>query len=140
MSTDRLGRRVLHSRKQARDAYILLEMIIALTVFAIVAVGLTKILHTSIDSVTILERDGIIRRGLEGILNESRHMPKREEMAISNTDERMGISYKTELEELKFLTEQGEPIKGLYLLRATAAYQVNGEDIEETAEVYVHRP
>lgn len=123
-----------------RRAYILLEVIIALTVFSIVAVGLAVALQSSIESVNFLTREAVVRRGLDAMLIEAKKKPKREEMAFAFRDELLGIDYATQLEELKFVNLEGRPVSGLFLLVATARYQVDGQERNDRAEVYVHRP
>lgn len=128
----------------ARGGYLLLEVIIALTVFSIVAVGLAVALQSSIEASNRLSRDLAIREGLEGMLVEARAKPKREEMAFSRPDERLGVEFRTELEELRFVNVDGEPVSGLWLLRASAL-PVNppggrAGDGAQSVELYVYRP
>ena len=120
--------------------YVLLEIIIALTVFAVVAAGLTSILHSSLDSANVLRRQASIRRGLEAVLIEAKQKPKREEMLLTVKDEALGMEFRSELEELKWLNQKGRPVKGLYILRAVAADPRAGHSRQESAEVYVYRP
>jgi prepilin-type N-terminal cleavage/methylation domain-containing protein len=121
-------------------AYVLLEMIIALTVFAIVATGLASVLHSSLDSANLLRRQASIRHGLEATLIESKAKPKREEMSMSWRDEQLGVEFRSELEELKWVNRRRRPVKGLYILRAVATDLRLGKHLNDTAEVYVYRP
>lgn len=120
--------------------YVLLEIIIALTIFAVVAVGLSVVLHSSLDSANTLRRQASIRRGLEAVLVEARQKPKREEMVISFRDEALGMEFRSELEELKWLNRDGRPVRGLYILRAIATDLRPENPRNESAEVYVYRP
>ena len=127
--------------RRGRDSgYLLLEVIIALTVFSLVAVGLARALNSSIDSANFLRREAEIRRGLVGMLEQSRAMRKREEMAVAKKDEVLGVDYRTELEALEFMNRDRERVGGLYVLRAFARYQVDGKEVEDGTEVYVYRP
>ena len=120
--------------------YLLLEVIIALTVFSLVAVGLAQALNSSIDSANFLRREAEIRRGLAGMLEQARAMPKRDQMVVSKKDEVLGVDYRTELEALEFMNRERERVNGLYVLRAFAKYQVDGKEVEDGTEVYVYRP
>lgn len=120
--------------------YVLLEMIIALTVFAIVATGLAQVLHSSLDAANGLRRQAAIRRGLESVLVEAKSKPKREEMPIKYRDEGLGVEFRSELEELKWVNRRRQPVKGLYVLRVLATDIRLEKPIKETAEVYVYRP
>ena len=123
-----------------RGAYVLLEMIIALTVFAVVVSGLASSLHSSLDAANLLRRQAAIRRGLESILVEAKAKPKREEMAMSYRDDALGLEFRSELEELKWINRRGRPVKSLYILRALATDLRASKPLNDTAEVYVYRP
>lgn len=121
--------------------YVLLEIIIALTVFAIATTGLAELLHSTLDSANRLRRQATIRHGLESILVEARQRPKREEMVMTYRDEALGVEYRTGLEEMKWINRTGEPVRGLHLLKATANDLRNENSPQnDRAEVYVYRP
>jgi hypothetical protein len=120
--------------------YVLLEIIIALTVFAVVVAGLAAVLHSSLDAANLLRRQAFIRRGLEAILIEAQNKPRREEMGTSYKDEKLGIEFRSELEELKWVNRKGRPLKGLFILRAVALDLRAARPLNDTAEVYVYRP
>ena len=123
-----------------RGGYVLLEMIIALTVFAVVTTGLASSLHSSLDAANLLRRQAAVRRGLESILVEAKAKPKREEMAMAYRDDALGIEFRSELEELKWINRRGRPVKSLYILRALATDLRASKPLNDTAEVYVYRP
>jgi hypothetical protein len=137
LGQQRVGLAVPASR---RGGYVLLEIIIALTVFAVSVSGMASLLHSSLDSANLLRRQALVRRGLESILVEAKTKPKREEMLITYKDEGLGIEYSSELEELKWVNRRGIPVKGLYILRAVAKDLRAAKPLKETAEVYVYRP
>jgi hypothetical protein len=120
--------------------FLLLEVIVALTVFSVVAVGLAVALHGAIDSAAFLEREDAVRRGLRSVMAEAQAMPKREEMALSRQDEPHGIAFSTELVPVEFANREGQPVRGLYLLRARARYQERGQEVEDVAELTIYRP
>ena len=128
------------ARRAGRAGFVLMEIIIALTVFAVTIAGLASILHSSLDSSNLLRRQAAVRRGLESILVEAKAKPKREEMPITYRDEGLGIEFRSELEELKWINRRGLPVKGLYILRAVATDFRAAKPLNDTAEVYVYRP
>ena len=130
----------LKAGHQRKGGYVLLEVIIALTVFAIVVTGLAGVLHSSLDSANLLRRQASVRRGLESILIEAKQKPKREEMVLTERDESLGMEFRSELEELKWINRKGQPVRGLYVLRAKAVALRGANPVENTAEVYVYRP
>lgn len=127
-------------RPVPRNGYVLLEIIIALTVFAVVVTGLANVLHSSLDGANELRRKAAIRRGLEAVLIEARHKPRREEMAVQHRDDDLGIEYNTSLEELKWVNRNGAPVRGMYVLRAQAVLKDAADRVADSAEVYVYRP
>jgi hypothetical protein len=120
--------------------YVLLEIIIALTVFAVVVTGLASALHSSLDAANRLRRQAAIRRGLESILVEAKQKPKREEMPMTYKDDGLGVEFRSELEELKWVNRRRKPVKGLYILRAIATDLRVAKPMHDTAQVYVYRP
>jgi hypothetical protein len=123
-----------------QTGYVLLEIIIALTVFAIVVTGLAAALHSSLDAANRLRRQAAVRRGLESILVEAKQKPKREEMLMTEKDDGLGVEYRSELEELKWVNRRRKPVKGLYILRAVATDLRAARPMHDTAQVYVYRP
>ena len=118
-------------KKQRRGGWMLLEVLIAVTVFSIAVIGMAEALNASIEAMNYLNQKEVIRNRLEALLVEARQMPKREEMAFSVVDQASGVSYRTELEELKWVNRKKEPVNGLYVLRAIAEYTSNGESAKE---------
>jgi prepilin-type N-terminal cleavage/methylation domain-containing protein len=126
--------------RQRCGGFVLLEMIIALTVFAVVVTGLATVLHSSLDAANLLRRQASVRRGLEAILVEAKAKPKREEMVITYRDDGLGIEFRSELEELKWVNRRRQRVKGLYILRALAVNLHTAKAENSSAEVYVYRP
>jgi len=140
-------RHVLTHQRGVRGGrgYVLLEIIIALTVFAVAIAGLCSVLHSSLDSSNALRRTAAVRRGLEAVLIEARQKPKREEMALTATDPVLGMEYRSSLLEMKWVNRNGEPVRGLYVLRVEAidvraAAVGRATEPTDVAEVYVYRP
>lgn len=126
--------------RRSAGGFVLLEIIIALTVFSVVVTGLAGLLHSTLDSANALRRQAAVRRGMEAILIEARDKVKREEMILTQRDEALGVEFRSALEEVKWISRSGQPVRGLYLLSATAK-DLRGEMPErDRAEVYVYRP
>jgi hypothetical protein len=139
---------IFHATTRAKAAvsgrraggYALLEIIIALTVFAVAVGGLASALHSSLDAANLIRRQASVRRGLESILVEAKAKPKREEMPMTYRDEALGVEFRTELQEIKWVNRRGLPVKNLYLLRAVATDLRTARPLHNSAEVYVYRP
>lgn len=130
---------MIMARRQPHG-FVLLEIIIALTIFAVAVTGLAVALHSALDASNRLRRQAAVRRGMESLLAEARQRPKREEMLLTRVDEGLGIEFHSELEELKWVNEKGNPVRGLYALRVTAKNLRRDTEPEDSAEVYVYRP
>ena len=55
-------------------------------------------------------------------------------------DEALGVEFRSELEELKWINRRGHPVRSLYILRALATDLRASKPLHDTAEVYVYRP
>ncbi len=129
--------------RAAAGGYVLLEVIIALTVFAVAVAGLSSVLHSSLDSANALRRSAAIRRGMEALLIEAKQKPKREEMLLTATDPALGMEYRSTLEEVKWTNRKGEPVSGLFILRVEARDTRGAAgplEPTDVAEIYVRRP
>ncbi len=127
MTTRRLG------------GFILFEVMIAIAVFAIVALSLATAMNSTIQASNYLDRQTAIRHGLLSMMDEALRKPKRQEMRFEYEDEALGVKYRSELEEMRFTTYEGESVRNLYTLRIRAFYVEDGEEREEVAERYVYR-
>ena len=120
--------------------FVLLEIIIALTDFAVAVTGLAGALHSALDASNKLRRQASVRRGMESLLAEARQQMKREEMQLIRVDDSLGLSFQSSLAELKWTNLKGAPVRGLYVLRVVAQSTKPNTSPENTAEVYVYRP
>lgn len=122
-----------------RGGYILLELIIALGMFAIGVLGLARALNTSVEVANILNRDQRVRIGLRSFLEEVRRKPLAE-MTVSVADAVTGVTYTSSAEPVVLTTTRGGQLSDLYNLTVTASYAVGGEAREESVSLYVHKP
>src|SRR3954447_23229107 len=74
---------------RSRGGYLLLELILALTIFSLAIMGLVRSLQVGIQTAAILNRENDIRLGLRSFLEEVRRKPVAE-MAQTVADERLG--------------------------------------------------
>lgn len=121
------------------NGYILLELIIALSMFAIGVLGLARALNTSLDVANILNKDQRVRIGMRSFLEEMRRKPL-SEMAGSITDVPSGVTYTSTIERVAITTTRGETLNDLYDLKVIATYTAGNEQREESVDVYVYKP
>ena len=119
--------------------YILLEVIIAVTIFSLSFVGLIRVLHQSQENATECAFESQVRSGLEAILAEAQNRPL-EEMAQEQTDPLLGIVYHTQYEPLGLSSQDGTSLKDLYKLQARATYNRGRGQEEDIAEIWIYHP
>ena len=120
--------------------YILLELVIALTIFSIAVLGLARSLSSALEVANSLNREKAIRIGLRSFLEEARHKPTTGEMAMSAADERLGCTYASIIDPAGLTNRDGRNLSDLYKLTATASFQIGAEAQQESVTVYVYQP
>ncbi len=122
-----------------RRGYMLLELILALTIFSLAIVGLARSLNMGIQTAAILNKENDIRLGLRSFLEEVRRKPLNE-MAQTIEDTRLAVTFQSEVSELELKDRNGAILKDLYKLHAFANYEVGPEQRQESVEMWVYKP
>lgn len=126
-------------RKTDCGAYLLLDVVLAVTVFAIAMTGILVAVNRITETSQLFAQDMQVQYGMDAMLVEARHRPV-EEMAFERNDDDLGVLYRTEIEPLNQVNNEGEALEGLYRLKVSAMFQSGNEDETDTAEVIVYRP
>ncbi|OAI58135.1 hypothetical protein AYO49_00015 [Verrucomicrobiaceae bacterium SCGC AG-212-N21] len=122
-----------------RGGYLLLELILALALFSLAVTGLVRSLQMGIQTAAILSRENDIRVGLRSFLEEVRRKPLNE-MSQTLADERLGVTYQSEVEELSIQGRNGNVLRDLHRITAFAVYQIGAEERKESVEMWVYKP
>ncbi len=125
--------------KFKQRGYALLDVILAVAVFALVGTALIRSLSQVQEDSTYGRFDRLIQYGLEAVLTEAKHKPVRE-MQSEIYDETLDVTYATTVEQLEVATSEGNALRDLYKLTATATFMNDGGEQVETAEIYVYQP
>jgi len=120
-------------------AYLLLDVVLAVTVFAIAVTGILVAISSITETSKNYARDMQVQYGMDAMLVEARHRPV-EEMGFERNDEDLGVLYRTEIEPLNQVNSEGNALADIYLLKVSAIFQYGDEDETDTAEVIVYRP
>jgi hypothetical protein len=120
-------------------AYLLLDVVLAVTVFAIAVTGILVAVNRITETSKFYAWDMQVQYGMDAMLVEARHRPV-EEMAFERDDSDLGVLYRIEVEPLNQVNSGGEALEGLYRLKVSAMFQLGNEDETDTAEVIVYRP
>lgn len=116
----------------------LLELILALTLFSLAVLGLARSLQMSIQTASIINRDHDVRLALRGFLEEVRRKPLAE-MTQSYLDPRLNLTLQSSLTPLQLRDRNGAVLNNLYTLRVATNYEVGTEQREEFLEVFVYK-
>ncbi len=127
------------SAHKRRSGYILFELVIALTIFAIAVLGLAKSLSQALEVANLLKRDQIIRIGMRNFLEEIRRKPITD-MSTSQMDTTYGVTYTSSTEPVSLKTTNGGTLSDLYNLTIKATSSFDGVPQEDTLNVYVYKP
>jgi Tfp pilus assembly protein PilV len=119
--------------------YILFELVLALTIFAIAVLGLAKSLNQALETANLLRRDQIIRIGMRSFLEEIRNKPIAQ-MSTSKMDTTYGISYTSTTDTVSLKTTNGSVLSDMYNLTIRATSSFDGVPQEDTLSVYVYKP
>jgi hypothetical protein len=132
----RIGRPFLRRRN---GGYILLELILATILFTVAVVGLAQAARIAEHSFASLSRENDVRLGLRSFLEEVRRKPVAE-MAQTIEDPRLGVVFRSEVDELTLKNASGTVLRDLYKLRAIASDQTDLNQEEESVEMWIYKP
>lgn len=122
-----------------RRGYILFELVIALSIFAISVLGLAKALNHALELANQLRREQIIRIGMRNFLEEIRRKPLTE-ISMSTMDTTYGVTYTSSTEPVSLRTTSGNTLTDIYNLTIKATSSFNDTPQEDTLSVYVYKP
>lgn len=130
-----------HSSFATRSGFVLLEVVLALALFATVAVGMTNALDQMGRANRAGRQDAQVMRVLESVLAEVAHQPelKPKSFSFPLTDDRIGAS--ASIQKIKLITKNKTELSHMFLIRAEAWFQ-DGRDklMKRSMETYVYSP
>lgn len=124
---------------RGRGGFILLELILATMLFVVAVAGLAQAAKMATHDLAVLSRENDIRIGLRSFLEEVRRKPV-SEMAMTQPDERLGVNFHSEVEELELKNVQGTMLKDMYRLHVGATPMDGTTENEESLDVWVYKP
>lgn len=130
-----------HSSFATRSGFVLLEVVLALALFATVAVGMTNALDQMGRANRAGRQDAQVMRVLESVLAEVAHQPelKPKTFSFPLTDDRIGAA--ASIQKIKLITKNKVELSHMFLIRAEAWFQ-DGRDklMKRSMETYVYSP
>lgn len=125
------------TRPSASRGFLLLEMVLALTVFGIAATAFAVALKQMGMAASLAQEELRITRILESALDETLSIPVLEEGVTTSTVGETGIELDTTIKLLDdLINEDGQPLSQMYLIRIDARWFANGEWQERTVDTW----
>ena len=119
--------------------FLLLEVMLATTIFCLVAVALMNGLGESADSMRRSNRESQIRLGLESRLAEAQAMPL--QLGLHKEDpDGSGVAYEQQWEALQPVNQNKDVLSGLYKLTVRAHWTDRTVEESDEASIDVYRP
>lgn len=123
-------------RRCARG-YALLDVVLAVALFAITVTGLLKVLQGVGDTSAGFARDRHVQQQLEALLAEKRRVGL-DAMASETVDAGSGITYRTYVEPFQIDNGEGADLGDLHKLTAEATFLDDGGEQIERAVLILH--
>lgn len=125
--------------RRRRGGYALLDVVLAVALFAISITGLLRVMQGIGDTSAAFARDRYLQDRLEALLAEKRRLGI-EEMGSEEVDPATGIVFRTRAEPWQIDNGEGRELTDLYKLTAEAAFSDEGGEQLERAELILHVP
>ncbi|MDA7881654.1 hypothetical protein N9A94_05060 [Akkermansiaceae bacterium] len=125
--------------RSTKRGFMLMEVILGLMVFSILAVGYTGALKALRRNSMAVEEQIAVAKVLDSALRETLYYPTLEEGEIVADYER-GIEVVTLIEPMELLNEDGQELTQMFRVVVTARYTIDGIDKEQSAEGWRYVP
>ncbi len=123
-------------RRPSQAGQSLLEVMLAVGIFSIAAVGLTRSIQSMLDAASILRREAQIRVRLESFLDEAR-VSRLQVGTTQLPSDLPGVQWSKTIELMPPDSAFKEQISGLHKLILTAKWEAGGRQEKREAEIYV---
>jgi prepilin-type N-terminal cleavage/methylation domain-containing protein len=128
-----------HSFLKRSRGFVLWEILLALTIFCVVAVALITAVHQILDASILLRDESQVRLELQNILTETaatKLKPGKSEMQVGDGR----VHYEKEIRAVQAKTAAGVVLANLYQITVQASWRASGQERSGHAEVIVYRP
>ena len=136
--------RVPHTRFKASSAsgFALLEILLAMALFALVAVGMTRALDQIAQTTKRSRQEAQVLRVLESVLAEVSHQPELKPRTVSFPKTGDGIDAAASVEKVRLFTQDKVELNQMFLIRAEAwlAEGSGKHALKRQMETYVYSP
>ncbi len=129
----------LSSSKNDKRAFGLFEVMLAVTIFALVVMSLAQALKSTVESSILIERELITRQLLQNALNQARAesiQPGTFPIEIQDPN----YTLEKIIEPLDLQNKNKQPLQGLYRITIKATWKEGKEAQESEASIIVYQP
>lgn len=126
-------------QRSSGSGYILFEVVLALTIFALTVVKLTGTLQAGLEVAGDIANENKIHIGLRSFIEETRRKQV-SEMATQTTDDTLGVTYSSTVDDLTLKNQDGTVLQDLYVLHAKANWGDGDNAREEAVDLYLYEP
>ena len=119
--------------------FMLWEIMLALTIFCVVAVALTSALYQTVDAAILIRDESQVRIEMQNIFNRT----TTEKLKVGKSDLQEGdgrVHYEREIRAVLAKNAKGDPVADLYEVILRASWRSGGQDRSKEARVVVYRP
>ena len=119
--------------------FVLWEIMLALTIFAVDAVALTTALQQTVETSVLLRDESQVRLEMQNLLAETTSVKvKPGKSELETGDGR--VRYEREIRAVQAKTARGEVLPGLYEIVIKASWKSSGRDRSDSAALVVYQP
>ena len=130
-----------HQPQRKRAGFTILEVLMALALFGMMMVGLTRALNMIALSARRSGEEVRMIRNLETLLTEASKAAQFEEGEVYVGDDESGVAYDRVIEELTEMENMdGQILANMWRIAIIASYERNGEIVERVAETFRYEP
>lgn len=128
-------------KRRTKKGFLLLEVVLALAVFAIACTGLTVAFHRMAGAASLAQSELRITRILDSALTEQLSLPTLEEGATQIPVEGTDIELDVVIEPIEDIENQdGELLQQMFHIKVIANWYENGAWQERSAETWRYNP
>lgn len=119
-----------------RRGYLLLETVLALSIFVVAVVGLVQTLNAALDADYEQRRQTIVRVSMQNLLDAGLALPEHE-IEFESGPDGFGVFYRRHIEEAELRLRNGTRLEGLRLLKVEAVDTKRENRVIGTLQTYV---
>jgi type II secretory pathway component PulJ len=137
MSTNSIA--TTHRISKRSAGFMLWEVMLAVTIFCVVAISLAAALQQTVDAAILLRDESQVRIELQNLLNRT----VAEKLKIGKSEVKEGdgrVHYEREIRAVLAKTAKGVPVPDLYEIIVRASWRSGSQDRSDQAQLIVYRP